>query len=70
MSYMLIHSSFMWSRVYKKYKQDRAGSLAEDGDETHTGIAATDISSYITKQSAAAASAFVSASCKTSQTLD
>jgi hypothetical protein len=49
----------MWSHIYKKYKQDRAKPLVED-NETHTEIKAMDMSSYISKQSTAAASAFTS----------
>jgi hypothetical protein len=64
MSYMLIRSSFMWDRFYNKYKQDLTERPVEEDDEIRTGVVATDISSYITKKSAAAASAFVSASRK------
>lgn len=58
---MLIHSASMWSQFSTKYKRGRA-ELSIDGDATNAaGIAPPHISSFIAKQSASAASAFLSA---------
>jgi hypothetical protein len=62
---MLIRSSYMWSQFCKKYKQVQAEPPVEGEVKTAAGIAGADTtSSYIAEQSAAAASAFLSASHK------
>lgn len=61
---MLCHSLSMWSQFCRKYKQGQAEPPVGGDDKTAAGGATADIrdmTSYIEKQSAAAASAYLSA---------
>jgi hypothetical protein len=61
---MLIRSSDMWSQFYKKYKKSQMEPPVEGDDQTAAGIAGTDMSTYIAKQSTTVASAFLGTSHK------
>jgi len=61
-SYMLIHSSSKWSKFCNEYKQGQMEPPVEGDGKTATGITpGMNILSFITEQSASAASAFLSA---------
>lgn len=57
---MLFRSSSLWSQFRDKYKQGQTEPHVEGDDKMATGIVDADLPSYIAKQSAAAASAYLS----------
>jgi hypothetical protein len=58
---MVIRSSSMWSNFCQKYKQDRVGPPVKCDDNTAVGVVDKDMSSYIARQSTAAANEFLTA---------